>query len=67
VTYSKQSICGTGEIGYSNDYDGISLLDCFDADNQIAQNKIYDKITAYASKLVETGKISLRIWDTDYQ
>lgn len=40
---------------------GISLLDCADEDPQKACQKIYDKITQCADKLVETGeKISRR-------
>lgn len=40
---------------------GISLLDCADEDPQKACQKIYDKITRCAGKLVETGeKISRR-------
>ncbi len=36
---------------------GISLLDCCDSDGEKARKKIYDKITRYAEKLVETGEI----------
>ncbi|WP_432404279.1 PFL family protein [Wukongibacter sp. M2B1] len=35
---------------------GISLLDCCDSDGEEARKKIYDKITRYAEKLVETGE-----------
>ncbi len=35
---------------------GISLLDCADADPKKACQKIYDKITRYADKLVYTGE-----------
>ncbi len=35
---------------------GISLLDCADADPEVACRKIYDKITRKAEKLVETGE-----------
>ena len=35
---------------------GISLLDCIDPDIQKACNKVYDKITVKAEKLVETGE-----------
>lgn len=35
---------------------GISLLDCADEDPKKACQKIYDKITRYAKKLVETGE-----------
>ena len=34
---------------------GISLLDCVDSSADKACDKIYDKITRYAQKLVETG------------
>ncbi len=34
---------------------GISLLDCFSGDN--INDKIYDKIMRYASKLVQTGEL----------
>ena len=34
---------------------GISLLDCVDSSADKACDKIYDKITRYAEKLVETG------------
>jgi len=34
---------------------GISLLDCIDSDSDKACEKIYDKITKKAEKLVETG------------
>ncbi len=36
---------------------GISLLDCCDPDGKKARQKIYEKITRYAEKLVETGEI----------
>lgn len=36
---------------------GISLLDCADEDVDRACRKIYDKITGYAAKLVQTGEI----------
>ncbi|MGN0298352.1 MAG: PFL family protein [Lachnospiraceae bacterium] len=35
---------------------GISLLDCIDSDLTRLNEKIYDKITRYAEKLVQTGK-----------
>ncbi len=35
---------------------GISLLDCCDSDLNKLNEKIYEKITKYASKLVETGE-----------
>ena len=35
---------------------GISLLSCADADPKKACDKIYDKITKYAEKLVKTGE-----------
>lgn len=35
---------------------GISLLDCIDADLEKVNQKIYDKITRYAEKLVKTGE-----------
>lgn len=35
---------------------GISLLDCADADAAAACRKIYDKITRYAERLVQTGE-----------
>ncbi len=35
---------------------GISLLDCIDADINKAAVKVYDKITAYAEKLVPTAE-----------
>ena len=35
---------------------GISLLDCCDSDLSKLNEKIYEKITKYASKLVETGE-----------
>ena len=35
---------------------GISLLDCIDSDLNVLNQKIYDKITAYAEKLVATGE-----------
>ena len=35
---------------------GISLLDCGDSDMQTLCNKVYDKITRRAEKLVETGE-----------
>lgn len=35
---------------------GISLLDCVDSSSEIACNKIYDKITKKAEKLVATGE-----------
>ena len=35
---------------------GISLLDCADSDLEALNRKIYEKITAKAEKLVETGK-----------
>lgn len=35
---------------------GVSLLDCIDPDIQKACNKVYDKITTKAEKLVETGE-----------
>ena len=35
---------------------GISLLDCFTDDINITVKKIYDKIYAYSSKLVDTGE-----------
>jgi len=35
---------------------GISLLDCCDSDGKKSREKIYDKITKYAEKLVKTGK-----------
>ena len=35
---------------------GISLLDCCDSDLSMLNEKIYEKITKYASKLVETGE-----------
>lgn len=35
---------------------GISLLDCIDPDINKACNKVYDKITRKAEKLVETGE-----------
>jgi len=35
---------------------GISLLDCADSDLHTCCQKIYDKITAYASHLVKTGE-----------
>ncbi len=35
---------------------GISLLDCIDSDLQRLNDKIYQKITAVAAKLVETGE-----------
>lgn len=34
---------------------GISLMDCCDADGKRARQKIYDKITRYAEKLVSVG------------
>ncbi len=40
---------------------GISLLDCCDSNGERARQKIYDKITRYAQKLVYTGeKIELK-------
>lgn len=35
---------------------GISLLDCFGADNKTTAIKIYDKITGFAKNLVKTGE-----------
>ena len=35
---------------------GISLLSCCDPDPKKACDKIYDKITRYAEKLVKTGE-----------
>ena len=35
---------------------GISLLDCIDSDVQKVNENIYNKITKYAAKLVETGE-----------
>ena len=35
---------------------GISLLDCIDPDINKACDKVYDKITRKAEKLVETGE-----------
>ena len=35
---------------------GISLLSCCDPDAGRACNKIYEKITRYAEKLVKTGE-----------
>ena len=35
---------------------GISLLDCIDPDIKVAAQKIYDKITRRAEKLVKTGE-----------
>ncbi len=35
---------------------GISLRDCCHSDGNIARQKIYDKITKYAQKLVKTGQ-----------
>ncbi|RYM06668.1 PFL family protein [Sporolactobacillus sp. THM7-7] len=35
---------------------GISLLDCADSSGESARQKIYDKITRLAEKLVETGE-----------
>lgn len=35
---------------------GISLLDCADSDPKVACQKIYDKITRYADRLVVTGE-----------
>lgn len=35
---------------------GISLLSCCDPDPKRACEKIYDKITRYAEKLVKTGE-----------
>ncbi|RYL94334.1 PFL family protein [Sporolactobacillus sp. THM7-4] len=35
---------------------GISLLDCIDSNGAVARQKIYDKVTRLAEKLVETGK-----------
>lgn len=35
---------------------GISLLDCAHSDYKIFQQKVYDKITHKAEKLVETGE-----------
>ena len=35
---------------------GISLFDCADEDPKRACEKIYDKITRYAEKLVKTGE-----------
>lgn len=34
---------------------GISLMDCIDSDIKKLTDKVYDKITRHASKLVETG------------
>ena len=34
---------------------GISLLDCIDSDLEQLNEKIYRKITGYASRLVEVG------------
>lgn len=36
---------------------GISLLDCCDPDGERAREKIYNKITRYAEKLVEAGEL----------
>ncbi len=35
---------------------GISLLDCADSDIDVSCQKIYDKITAKAARLVEVGE-----------
>ena len=35
---------------------GISLLDCADSDIKRSCEKVYDKITRLAGKLVETGE-----------
>ena len=35
---------------------GISLLDCIDSDLQRLNDKIYQKITSIAEKIVETGE-----------
>ncbi|KIR03910.1 hypothetical protein P261_02725 [Lachnospiraceae bacterium TWA4] len=35
---------------------GISLLDCMDADLEVLNNNIYNKITRYAKDLVKTGE-----------
>lgn len=34
---------------------GISLLDCADSDGEVARQKIYDKITSRAARLVEVA------------
>ena len=34
---------------------GISLLDCFGRDHKAASERVYDKITRLASRLVETA------------
>ena len=38
---------------------GISLLDCAHSDYKVFQQKVYDKITHKAEKLVETGEGSI--------